>query len=414
MSRTFFDAHCHVFSLSHPNFLGFIEGLRHRSLEAIYSQVSSPNFLLTSFFSKGGERIRNLMSVMEMEPGEVFELMEDDLLGRYAKAGDGAPLLRGGELRIGTYRFDRLLIVPLVVDFAHTDPFHGDAYYDHLPPKRVETQVRELLAGIRHYRHARPGGFLEIRPFLGVNPSMRSGKGLAALVEATFAGWRGGASASHAAFDAMSGTAADREAEEAPPNAFAGIKLYPPLGFDPWPDEGAEREKAEWLYSFCEARSIPIVTHCDDQGFRNLRLEEAWRYSSPGRWRKILERHPGLRVDFAHFGMRWSIRLGQSHDSSWTEEIMDLMLRYEGVHADLSFNGCDAEYYPYFQSLIEKRSAVEREVIIGRTLFGSDFMVNLMRVRSYSDYLRLFADSPLSDEWKLRFGSENPARFLFG
>ena len=39
-------------------------------------------------------------------------------------------------------------------------------------------------------------------------------------------------------------------------------------------------------------------------------------------------------------------------------------------------------------------------------------MVNLTKIRSYADYYRLYANSELPDEWKRRFGHDNPERFL--
>ncbi len=47
-------------------------------------------------------------------------------------------------------------------------------------------------------------------------------------------------------------------------------------------------------------------------------------------------------------------------------------------------------------------------------MFGSDFMINLAKVRSYADYFRIFGASPLSAEQKRSYASENPRRFLFG
>lgn len=406
----FFDAHCHVLGLSHPNFLGYVEGLRRRSLETVYSQISSPNFILTSFFAKGGERIRNILAVMEMEAGEVFELMEDDLLGAFAKPGDPEALAAGGSLAIAGRSFDRVVLVPLVLDFARQDRHRGGVYYDRPTPKSVELQIRDLLSGIRQYRRRRPAGLLEIRPFIGVNPAVRNPLELESILETAFAGYRRDESASSESFEAMR----DWEAGRPHPLAFAGVKLYPPLGFDPWPEGGDERDKVEYLYGFCEKRGIPITTHCDDQGFRAVPLEEDWRNTSPLRWRKVLENFPALIVDFAHFGMQYAMRLGQSQQNSWTKEIVTLMLAHPGVYTDISFDGCDPEYYEALATLLERLPDAERETVLGRILFGSDFMVNLLKVRSWADYLRTFDASPLPEEWKYRFCSENPRRFLFG
>lgn len=406
----FYDAHCHALTLSHPSFLSYIEMVRHRRLETLYSQMSSPNYLVTSLFAKAGDRIRNMLAVMENDVGSIFSLMEDDLAGTYAKLDDPPPLLQGGELRLGRLRFDRLVLVPLIMDFEERNSPPTGTYYDKSPAKPVDAQVRDVLSGIREYRHRRPEGFLEIRPFIGVNTINHSLDSLRALLRRAFEGFHRDKGASREAFLGMR---TYRDEEDAPLR-FAGVKLYPPLGFDPWPPEGPEREKVELLFGFCEAKGIPITTHCDDQGFRVVPLEEAWRSTSPEHWRPVLERFPGLWLDFAHFGMQYSRSLARAAPTNWAEDILGLMADYPRVYTDMSFNGSEPEYYDSLLELLDRQSPAMRELARDRIIFGSDFVVNLSKVRSYADYFRIFADSPLSDEEKRRFGQDNPERFLFG
>ena len=408
-SKYFFDAHCHVLELSHPNFLDFVEGLRHRGLEAIYQGLSAPNFMLTSFFSKGGERLRNLLAVMERQAGEIFELMEDDLLGEFSRKGEARPLFTDGHLRIGGLEFDRVLVVPLVMDFTQEPRENPDLYYDRQPPKDPLQQVRDLLEGIAHYRRARPEGLLDIRPFIGVNTAHHDASSLRSLLEAAFEGYRPGLEAAKEAFDAMKVWDGGWNG-----NVFAGVKLYPPLGFDPFPEDGKEREKTDYLFSFCERRGIPIVTHCDDMGFRALPIEEAWRFTSPERWKPRLEANPGLRIDFAHFGMQYSMRFGQSGRHEWTDAIIELMREHEGVHADIAFNGCDPIYYDHLFSIVAKEERNSGPLLADRLLFGSDFAINLLKIGSWSEYIGVFSSSCLPDALKERMCSINPARFLFG
>jgi predicted TIM-barrel fold metal-dependent hydrolase len=423
-SIAFHDVHFHALTLSHPNFLSFVDTMRNRRLESIFAQASSPNYLVGALFLKGGERIRNMLAVMENDVGSIFCLMEDDLLGRFAKPGDGPALLSRGELGLGRLRFDRLVAIPLIMDFEMPGLSPSDTYYDKPPAKKVGAQVRDVLAGIRDYRRLRPEGFLELRPFLGVNTRNHSEASLAALLESSFRGYRRGKEASHKAFLAM----ADWDECEAPMGEclFAGIKVYPPLGFDPWPAPGPERDKVELLYSFCERHDLPITSHCDDQGFRVIPLEEAWTYTSPRRWRAALLAHPDLRLDLAHFGAQYSLPIGRgqvhgrglsqvlSAPTDWAEEVVALMGDFPKVYTDISFNGSDPAYYGHLLGLLSRFPPALRELAADRIMFGSDFLVNLTKVRSYSDYYRHFADSSLSDEWKRRFGHDNPEAFLFG
>jgi hypothetical protein len=409
-AKAFYDVHCHVFTLSHPCFLAFTQTLRRRGLEEVYAQMGAPDYLIAALFFKTGERMRNALSVMERDVGSIFHLMEDDLAGRFAKEEEGEPFIAGGELRLGALRFDRLVLCPLLMDFqcAPFVPAEG-TYYDMPSYKSIAVQVRDLLEGIRYYRRSRPRGFLEIRPFLGLDTRHYGIEALAALLEGSFEGYERGESASRAAFAAM------REFDEASPvpGRFAGIKVYPPLGFDPWPEEGAERDKIELLWTFCESRDIPVVTHCDDQGFRVVSLEENWRLCSPAHWEPALRAHPGLRLDFAHFGARYFHPLGRPLSTEWTDRIVKLMVEYPKLYSDFAFNGCDPEYYASLEAYLAAMSPRLRALVEERLLFGSDFVANLTKIRSYAEYYRNFAESGLPDELKARFGHDNVESFLF-
>lgn len=390
-SSAFYDVHCHALTLSHPSFLAFTKTLRSRGLEEAYAQISSPNYLIAALFFKGGDRIRNMLSVMERDVLSIFELMEDDLAGKFSDPEDEPPIIGSGELRIGDLRFDKLVLCPLVIDFEGVVyiPSEG-TYYDRPSVKPVRAQIRDVLEGIRDYRRHRPDGMLELRPFVGVDPRHYTIEELASFLDSSFVG------------------------SCEPSGLFAGVKVYPPLGFDPWPEEGEARDKVELLWSFCEARDIPVVSHCDDQGFRVVPLEEAWRITSPNLWASVLEAHPDLRLDFAHFGMQYSRPLGKGPSNEWTDRIVELMGSYPNVYADISFDGAEAEYYRWLEIYMEKQGRKGSELLAERLMFGSDFMVNLTKVSSYAEYYRIFSRSAFSDELKLRLGHDNPERFLFG
>jgi len=410
---SFYDVHCHALTLSHPSFLAFIETVRARRFESLLSYAAAPNYLVSSLFLKTGERIRNMLAVMENDAGSIFSLMEDDLAGAFATADDPRPLLSDGELGIGRLRFDRLVLVPLVMDFTAGGGTATGSYYNRPASKPVELQVRDLLEGIRDYRLTRPRGFLEIRPFLGIDTRHYELDSLKALLERSFAGYSRDRDVSSAAFAAM----ADFEGGRGGEPHFAGIKVYPPLGFDPWPEEGgeggAEREKLELLWGFCEERRIPVTTHCDDQGFRVVGLEKSLGMTSPEHWAPLLDRFPELYLDFAHFGAQYLRAIGRNQSTEWTDRIVGLMREHPNVYADFSFNGTDPDYYRWLLGYFDRIGAADAELVRDRLLFGSDFMVNLSRIRSYADYYRVFASSPLGDEEQRRFCHDNPERFLF-
>jgi hypothetical protein len=299
------------------------------------------------------------------------------------------------------------------MDFSEPGPYQPDTYYDKYPKKTMDAQIVDVMLGIKDYRLSRPEGLLEIRPFLGINPKTHSTDSLASFLDTWLSFYTRDRDEARADFGSMGEIlGGDPERKH---SLFAGIKLYPPLGFDPWPADGGEREKVEILYSFAEKRKIPLTVHCDDGGFRVIPLEEAWRNTSPSRYRPALEKYPRLIINFAHLGAQYSIpnRLAPP-PTEWRDAIFGLMMDFPGVYGDFSFNGVAPEYYDSLLVTLGSMDPARREVAEKRIMFGSDFMVNLIKVRSYADYFRIFSGSAISPELKNAFCSENPRRFLFG
>ncbi|MCK9461235.1 MAG: amidohydrolase [Proteobacteria bacterium] len=414
---TFFDVHCHAITLSHPNFLSFLDAIRVRSSEVIYNQIRSPNFLARALFRSRGETVRNLLAVMENSPGAIFEIMEDDLLGRYAKEGDPEPLVSEGALRMSGRRFGTLALCPLVMDFDGKRRSDTGSYYYRPPEASIEAHVRDVMIGIRDYRRDRPDGLLEIYPFLGVNTENHTPESLHLFLARHFGAWRPGWERARAVFGAMKDYSSNWGSVSGMPGdgcLFSGIKLYPPLGFDPWPEPGEDREKVEILYGFCERRGIPITTHCDDHGFRVVSMKEAFELTAPSRYLPALERFPELRIDFAHFGRQYTTAFRRPPPTEWFEAIVGLIDEYPNVYADISFNGVEPEYYERLVGAIAALPDTTREKVESRVMFGSDFVVSLMKIRSYADYFRIFDASPVAPELQEMICSRNPARFLFG
>lgn len=211
---------------------------------------------------------------------------------------------------------------------------------------------------------------------------------------------------------------------------FCGIKVYPPLGFDPWPDPGEarelarskdpaliaakkseleeERRKAEFLYAYCEEYGIPITTHCSDSGFMVEEKERALILASPRRWRPILEEYRNLRMNFAHWG-----RKRRRGDREWVDTIIEYMGRYGFVYADFSYRGVDRKFYRALARIREIGRIRIGDKIESRILFGTDFLINLIDIDSYRDYLNLFFRNVDPADVR-RFCVDNPHRFLFG
>ena len=404
---TFFDAHLHLFDLRHPSYMAFVENLATRPGEMVLNQILSPSFLMGSLGGRGTRRLKNLLSVVDRGIDRQVILLEDDLLGSYGSKES----IKDGVFRFCGKEFRKIALIPLVMDFSQAGLKARHIAYDVPDEKSPETQFDDLLEGLARYRKARPGGLFDFYPFAGIHVSHHTMASLSAFLERLFPGAEEteamGKRSLFSAFSGMKARKRDRWLAH-------GIKLYPPLGADPWPDDFKEREKAELLFSFCERNKIPVVTHCDDQGFRAIPVDQALIIGSPERWIPVLKLFPCLKVDFAHFGKRYFRRFGEPERTDWTETIVRLILEYENVHADIAFNGVDPRYYRQLAGLLAKMDYDDRAVLEGRIMFGSDFPVNLLLVDSYSAYIHRFESAPLEETLKLDMATAVPRKFICG
>jgi hypothetical protein len=101
---------------------------------------------------------------------------------------------------------------------------------------------------------------------------------------------------------------------------FIGVKLYPPMGFAPWgntgktvwqgkpslpaaaadPDFGKRLDAAmNSLFTYCLANDVPIMAHTNHS---NGPYEEFKDLAGSENWKLALDKFPGLRVSFGHFG----------------------------------------------------------------------------------------------------------------
>jgi predicted TIM-barrel fold metal-dependent hydrolase len=206
---------------------------------------------------------------------------------------------------------------------------------------------------------------------------------------------------------------------------FAGIKIYPQLGFDPYPNDhsrlsketlteeldekederlNTELNKVRFLYQFCCERRIPIITHCSDGGYKTG--DNDVLTSPEKKWKKVLEEYPELTLNFAHFGSQ-----SKSVEPQWRDAIIELSKQYPNVYTDISCNNSKPEYYEELEKLLNDPSHSE---LHRKVLFGSDFSINLLvtDVESYSEYMEAFAEATLSHQNDLC--KHNPERFLFG
>ena len=466
----FYDAHCHIMNLSHPNLLAFLQRL---NLPLIMLFAPILPFLLKQNYNK----IKNLLSVMENDLGTLFLMMERFLL-------EDEELWEDGYLRIGGNLYSKILLTPLMMDFGYKGRTDPGIYYNLPSQKPIAEQVCDLFNGIRKYTKESKNRLFEIYPFLGLNTrnyplddetsekviqrpdleqlndtlrqkvkfNVTTGKltfygkmfkkeqqtlerlfdndgdkhsvrllfdksqkiktrtTLRKLLDKYFADYHALPEELAAKQGKFTGNI-DRMGC----NFFAGIKVYPPLGFDPWPvDDPEELAKVKFLYDYCQSKKVPITAHCNSGGFVVLDKKLSKKITSPDRWERVLNNYPELILNLAHFGKE-NKKLMLFPVERWTRKIIKMIDRFEHLYADFSFNGLDKNYYRDLRRYINRSPLGLREKLKQRILFGSDFMINLTGVESYNEYLRIFSESPyFSSEEKYLFCGVNAERFLFG
>lgn len=417
MERTFFDIHMHAMDLSHPNLLAFLRRQeKWLGLKLLFGGLAEP------FFKEKELKFINLLSVMENCIEDYFCLMEHYLLRKADPDDPDSFRVRDdGTFPCGGLTFDTILLTPLIMDFGYKN-IPIPTFYDKAPRKPVIEQSQDVFRAIQKYCRfklvpkAGPDGFddfdtvprppdsrrlLEIYPFLGINTRNYALRELQGVIGQYFGGYTGRRDDLFANMGGISCSMKDMGS-----NFFAGIKLYPPLGFDPWPDERGQREKVDWLYDFCERRQVPITVHCNDGGFAVDK--GAKERTNPEKWRRVLTKYPKLKLNLAHFGEQGKA-LGIFPRSEWRKTVTDLVRNHENVYTDIACLAFDDRFYKELRETLGVTLG-----IADKLLFGSDHMINLQWATSYNGYIGRFAGTEqLSADLKIKMCRDNPRRFLF-
>jgi len=245
-------------------------------------------------------------------------------------------------------------VIPLVMDITHDG---GDE-------KLLEKQLADTSAQILAY----PG---RIFPFVAVNTKRPESF---AIMEAALAG-----------------------------RGFIGVKLYPSLGYS------VNSPEMFKVYAYCEERGVPILMHCSEGGF--YYSDKTRNNSDPALWTAILQKHPNLKICFGHFGGAQYLAAAEIPASCWTRTILDLMVKFKGVYADIAYhsepmNGGTGEQN-YFKNL---SLLLQNPDYRDRILFGTDYFLSRQRLTEKS-YWKYFSKHLSENEFR-QIGEDNPQRYL--
>jgi hypothetical protein len=442
MERKFYDIHYHLFDLSHPNLMAFvlrddlIDGqtirnalkrfplfLRFLPLWTLEICPGRTAERIRGIIQKNSGNIRNLLSVIEgaieyhFLYTEYFLLREKKHFGSFPGA-----------------TYNKIAISPLLMDFGYKNLSNPDCFYNLPAAKPVINQVVDLINAIWFYYnydlivHPDKGGRLkviptvkskeeklfEIYPFLGINTANYDLEEIVRLFDKYFRGYEDDmapGSRQKKIYDKLGTIKTDvedmisgkkqKDNREYYSHLFAGIKLYPPLGFDPWPCDARELEKVKFLYSECVRKRIPVTVHCSGKGFRTS--PRADEFTDPSnRWREVLT-HPDfreLKINFAHLGTQYDGK------DTWLNAIIEYMNSNRSVYTDCSCQTMKRDDYERVRELVDNQP--------DNVLFGADYVINLIWSGSYNEYLNNFISTDqLTSQQKVLMCETNPEKFLF-
>jgi predicted TIM-barrel fold metal-dependent hydrolase len=445
MERKFYDIHYHLFDLSHPNLLAFLlrddliskdsvkKVLRKLPFFANLVPIGAAKLFpgkisdkIKDYLRNDARYFRNLLSVMESAIEFHFLYTEYYLLKEQRYFGNRDKML-----------YNKMIICPLLMDFGYKNLNNDDCFYNLPPSKPIAKQVLDLLNAIRFYYtyelipHPDKAGRLkvvrsektkeeklfEIYPFLGINTQNYDLVEIKALFDKYFTGYENDkqpGERQQKLFKKLGTVKVDLEdlifriREKEDPEyykyIFAGIKLYPPMAFDPWPEDNpVELEKVKFLYSECIRKKLPVTIHCSDGGF--VTTPNAVLFTDPSkRWQKVLNNpdYKNLKINFAHLGSQ------KGGAKEWLATILSAIKNNKNVYTDCSCVTPQVNDYKAVKVLMTVNSE-------SNILFGSDFVINLLWSGSYNEYLNNFIETSMLDgQQKNMLCVSNPERFLFG
>jgi predicted TIM-barrel fold metal-dependent hydrolase len=213
---------------------------------------------------------------------------------------------------------------------------------------------------------------------------------------------------------------------------FAGIKLYPPIGYHPNdPALGP-------LYDYAAERGVPVLTHCSrpstvqyrGQPTEQMRLdpisgarredgryELLKRFTDPDAYVPILDRRPRLKLCLAHWGGAgdweafldhpWDAR-NPSSEKSWLAKVTEMISsgKYENLYTDIAYTIWAKDEYVYLLKVLLSDERLRR-----RVLFGSDFYV--VESAEFEERRRsVRVRAVLGEELFQTIAYENPRTFL--
>lgn len=118
--------------------------------------------------------------------------------------------------------------------------------------------------------------------------------------------------------------------------------------------------------------------------------------------------YKNLKINFAHFGAQTKKRALIFKDNSWQKKIIEYFEKYSNIYTDIACCGISRDYYTKLN-----KNMCENNCIKNKILFGSDYMINLLSIENYINYLKEFSNAEFTNpELKDKMCNINPEKFL--
>ena len=236
---------------------------------------------------------------------------------------------------------------------------------------------------------------------------------------------------------------------------FAGIKLYPALGYFPFDIRLHE------IYRFALENDLPVTAHCSKGPvyYRGeytpemlvhpvtgvpftgkSKSELSWNYSDPMNYHYLMDQSslqkyidqvaPGekapdfsrLKICLAHFGgdqeldkylySGWDFvhSVPLDNNNNWFSTIRDLIEKHENLYTDIAYTWENPAYHAILKVLLDDSMATPGHKFFRRVLFGTDYFLvsKECRERKFSVDLRAY----LGAECFQQIAQKNPMAFL--
>jgi len=312
-NATFIDCHCHLFNIVDVPLYATIAGkIRMGTMERFAAALVAGGSILTGIAESKLREYESFIRFFERS-------IEDNIDWLTCEIRDAVP-----------DGVETVLITPLVMDF---DKIHA------MSPSGREPTVRDQFDRLKEAiadSVARDGGTPEIKicPFMGLDMRKLSEPDCLPDLEEF---WNENGVSTGDRSEGVSGLVSGKA---------LGIKLYPPIGFNPYP-QGSDMVGYSSFYRWCCDNDIPLTVHCQPGSYSTGRDRRKVRSLTHSRnWKRVLERlgsFSGLRINFAHFGGEDELedmldpwRLDGIQEGTWTHILIQLLKRHPNTYADVS------------------------------------------------------------------------------